>query len=79
MLNGKNKKLRLDLLTTLKGVVTLVLDPSRADATPDIEDGMIELKATQLAIKHIQTIPAVASIIRERYLAPPPDLAALDQ
>jgi ubiquinone biosynthesis protein Coq4 len=79
MLNGKNKKLRLDFLTTLKGVVTLALDPSRADATPDIEDGMTKIKATQLAIEHIQTIPTIAAIVRERYLAPAPDLAALDR
>lgn len=79
MLRGKNRLLRLDLLTTLKGAVTLVLDPSRADATPDIEDGMINLKATQLAIDYVKTLPGVAEIIAEQYLAPPPDLAVLAQ
>lgn len=46
----KNWELKLDLLKTLKGAVTLILDPSRADTTPDIEDGIIKLKATQIAI-----------------------------
>ncbi|WP_341529184.1 Coq4 family protein [Nostoc sp. UHCC 0302] len=77
MLSGKNSNLRLDFLKTLKGAVTLALDPGRADATPDIEDGMIKLKATQLAIDYVKTVPGVVEIVQERYLAPPPDLASL--
>jgi ubiquinone biosynthesis protein COQ4 len=77
MPRGKNQLLRLDLLTTLKGAVTLALDPSRADATPDIEDGMIRLKATQVAIDYVKTLPGVAAIVEERYLATQPDLEAL--
>jgi ubiquinone biosynthesis protein COQ4 len=77
MLRGKNSKLRLDLLTTLKGTVTLLFNPSRADATPDIEDGIINLKATQLAIDYVKTVPGVMEIVQERYLTPPPDLAYL--
>jgi ubiquinone biosynthesis protein COQ4 len=75
----KNWELRLDLLKTLKGAVTLALDPSRADATPDIEDGMIKLKATQVAIEYTKTLPGVMEIVQERYLAPAPDMAALAQ
>jgi ubiquinone biosynthesis protein COQ4 len=75
----KNWELRLDLLKTLKGAVTLALDPSRADATPDIEDGMIKLKATQVAIEYTKTLPGVIEIVQERYLAPAPDMAALAQ
>lgn len=77
MLQGKNQGLRLNLLTTLKGAVTLLLDPSRADVTPDIEDGIIHLKATQLAIDYVKTLPGVAEIVRDRYLAPSPNMAAL--
>jgi ubiquinone biosynthesis protein Coq4 len=77
MLSSKNSNLRLDFLKTLKGAVTLALDPSRADATPDIEDGMIKLKATQLAIDYVKTVPGIVEIVQERYLAPPPDLASL--
>lgn len=79
MLRNKNFALRLDLLKTLKGAVTLALDPSRADATPDIEDGMIKLKATQIAIDYVKTLPGVAEIVQERYLAPPPDMGTLAQ
>jgi ubiquinone biosynthesis protein COQ4 len=75
----KNWELRLDLLKTLKGAVTLAMDPSRADATPDIEDGIIKLKATQVAIEYTKTLPGVMEIVQERYLAPPPDMAALAQ
>ncbi|MBW4667307.1 MAG: hypothetical protein KME60_07655 [Cyanomargarita calcarea GSE-NOS-MK-12-04C] len=77
MLGGKNSKLRLDFLTTLKGTVTLVFNPNRADATPDIEDGMIKIKATQLAIDYVKTIPGVTEIVQERYLTAAPDLAYL--
>ncbi|BAY17592.1 hypothetical protein NIES21_34320 [Anabaenopsis circularis NIES-21] len=79
MLRGKSSAIQLDFLMTLKGAVTLALDPGRADATPDIEDGMIKLKATQLAIDYVKTLPEVVEIVQERYLAPPPDLTALAQ
>jgi ubiquinone biosynthesis protein COQ4 len=75
----KNWELRLDLLKTLKGAVTLALDPSRADATPDIEDGLIKLKATQVAIEYTKTLPGVMDIVQEQYLAPPPDMETLAQ
>jgi ubiquinone biosynthesis protein COQ4 len=73
----KNWELKLDLLKTLKGAVILIQDPSRADATPDIEDGMIKLKATQIAIEYTKTLPGVIEIVQERYLAPSPDMAVL--
>lgn len=72
-------RLSLDLLTTLRGALTLLLDPSRADSTPDIEDGLIRLKATQKAVDFVMAKPGVAEIVAERYLAPPPDLKALAQ
>jgi len=79
MSDGNKWALRLDLLKTLKGAVTLALDPSRADATPDIEDGMIRLKAMQVAIDYVKAQPEIAEIVQDRYLAPPPDMAALAQ
>jgi len=79
MSDGNKWALRLDLLNTLKGAVTLALDPSRADATPDIEDGMIRLKAMQIAIDYVKAQPGIAEIVQDRYLAPPPDMAALAQ
>jgi ubiquinone biosynthesis protein Coq4 len=79
MLRSKTFALQLDLLKTLKGAVILALDPSRADATPDIEDGMIKLKATQVAIDYLKTLPGDVEMINTRYLAPPPDLEKLAQ
>lgn len=69
--------LRLEFLTTLRGALTLALDPSRADATPDIEDGLIRLEATKKAVAFIERQPGMEALIAERYLAPPRDLAAL--
>jgi ubiquinone biosynthesis protein Coq4 len=79
MVFAQNQALRLDLLKTLRGVVTLSLDPSRADATPDIEDGMLNQPATALAIAYVQGFPGVQALIQDRYLAPPPDLTTLAQ
>jgi ubiquinone biosynthesis protein Coq4 len=73
MLNSLN----LEFINTLKGVVVLLLDPSRADITPDIEDGLINIKATQLAVEYVKTKEGVTEIIEERFLAPPPDMEAL--
>ncbi|MBD2301763.1 Coq4 family protein [Nostoc sp. FACHB-190] len=69
--------LNLEFLNTLKGAITLFIDPGRADATPDIEDGMINIKATKLAIEYIKSKPEVTQIIQERYIAPPPDMEAI--
>ena len=74
---GKLRSLNLEFLTTLRGTVTLLMDPSRADATPDIEDGLIKLKATQMAVEYVLSKPGVAAIVADRYLSPPPDLVAL--
>jgi hypothetical protein len=63
-------------IKTLKGALTLAFDPSRAYATPDIEDGIIKLKATQVAIKYTKTLPGVMEIVQEQYLSPPPDMVA---
>jgi ubiquinone biosynthesis protein COQ4 len=74
---GLKKAINIEFLNTLKGVVTLLFDPSRADATPDIEDGLLKIKATQLAIEYVKTKPGVNDIIKERYIAPPPDMESL--
>lgn len=69
--------LNLEFLTTLKGAITLIRNPGRADATPDIEDGVVNIKATKLAVEYVKTKPGVAEIIAERYVAPSPDMEAL--
>jgi len=71
------KGLRLEFITALRGALTLASDPARADATPDIEDGLIPLEATRRAVAYLMAQPGVAEIVAERYLAHPPDLATL--
>lgn len=73
------RKLNLDLLTTLKGFVSLMRDPAQTDSVFDVEDGLRHTKAAQLAVEYAKSKPGVAEIFAERYLAPPPDLTELEQ
>lgn len=73
------RKLNLDLLITLKGTVSLIRDPAQTDSVFDVEDGLRHTKAAQLSVEYAKSKPGVAEIFAERYLAPPPDLAALQQ
>lgn len=73
------RKLNLDLLTTLKGFVSLMRDPAQTDSVFDVEDGLRHTKAAQLAVEYAKSKPGVAEVFAERYLAPPPDLAVLTQ
>ncbi|MBD2041619.1 Coq4 family protein [Microcoleus sp. FACHB-672] len=73
----KLQAFNLDFLNTLKGVVSILRDPSQTDSVYDIEDGLRHTKATQLAVEYVKSKPEVAQIIQERYLAPSPDIEAL--
>lgn len=73
------RKLNLDLLTTLKGFVSLMRDPTQTDSVFDVEDGLRHTKAAQLAVEYAKSKPGVAEIFAERYLAPSPDIDALKQ
>lgn len=73
------RQLQLDILSTLKGVVTLMRDPAKTDSVYDIEDGLQNAKATQLTIDYVKSDPVVAELFAERYLAPSPDIDALSQ
>lgn len=73
------RKLNLDLLTTLKGFVSLMRDPAQTDSVFDVEDGLRHTKAAQLAVEYAKSKPGVTEIFAERYMAPPPDIAALQK
>lgn len=73
------RKLNLDLLITLKGFVSLMRDPAQTDSVFDIEDGLRHTKAAQLAVEYAKSKPGVAEIFAERYIAPPPDIDALQK
>ncbi|MBW4517317.1 MAG: hypothetical protein KME11_19080 [Timaviella obliquedivisa GSE-PSE-MK23-08B] len=68
-----------DVLSTLKGAMTLIRDPEKTDSVYDIEDGLRHIEATRLAVEFAKSKPGVAPLFEERYLAPPPDIAALLQ
>jgi ubiquinone biosynthesis protein COQ4 len=74
-----NLRQNLDFLSTLKGVVTLLKDPSQTESVYDVEDGLRHTKATELAVEFVKSKPEVAELFQERYLAPSVNLDALLQ
>ena len=74
-----NWRQNLDYLSTLKGVVTLLRNPSQTESVYDVEDGLRNTKATELAVEFVKSKIGVAEIFQERYLAPPVNLEELLQ
>ncbi len=70
-------RLNRDFLKTLKGFVSIIINPSNTDSVFDIVEGMRDTEASQLALNYIKSQPGVAEIISERYLPPTPDLDVL--
>jgi ubiquinone biosynthesis protein COQ4 len=71
------KTLHLDFLLAIKGAISLFRDPTQTESVYDIEDGLRNTKATQLALEFVKSDPAVDRIITERYTPPPVDIDAL--
>jgi ubiquinone biosynthesis protein COQ4 len=69
--------LHLDFLVAIKGAISLFRDPTKTESVYDIEDGLRNTKATQLALEFVKSDPAVDRIITERYTPPPVDIDAL--
>jgi ubiquinone biosynthesis protein COQ4 len=69
--------LHLDFLLAIKGAISLFRDPTQTESVYDIEDGLRNTKATQLALEFVKSDPDVDRIITERYLPPPVDIEAL--
>ena len=74
-----NLRQNLDFLSTLKGVVTLLRDPTQTESVYDVEDGLRHTKATKLAVEYVKSKPEVAALFQERYLAPSVNLETLLQ
>ena len=72
-----NLRQNLDFLSTLKGVVTLLRDPTQTESVYDVEDGLRHTKATELAVEYVKSKPNVAALFQERYLAPAVNLEDL--
>ncbi len=62
---------------TLKGVVGMLRDPHDTASVFDIEDGLKDIEAYQLAVEYLKAQPEVAAIMRERYLTGMVDVQAL--
>jgi ubiquinone biosynthesis protein COQ4 len=71
------RKLNLDFLITLKGVVALMRDPEQTNSVFDVEDGLRHSKAAIAAVEFAKTKPGVAELFAERYLPDPPNIEAL--
>ena len=64
-------------LTTLKGVVGMLRDPYHTESVFDIEDGLRDIDAYQLALERVQRVPEVRELMNSRYLAPAADVEVL--
>lgn len=62
---------------TLHGVIGMLRDPESTESVFDIEDGLRDLEAVQLATDHVMAVPEIRALAEERYLQPVPDVAAL--
>ncbi len=73
------RRFNLDTLIVLKGVLSLVKDPTQTESVYDIEDGMKQSEAMKVATQHMLAEPEIAALAQEKYLAPIPDILTLLQ
>jgi ubiquinone biosynthesis protein COQ4 len=73
------RRFNLDTLIVLKGVLSLLKDPTQTESVYDIEDGMKHSEAMAVATKHMLAEPGVMALAQEKYLAPIPDIQQLLQ
>ncbi len=74
---AKQQQTDSTLKTVLKAIVSLFQQPNSLDCVYDLEDGLLKTKATLLAVEWIKTQDEVAGLIKERYIAPHPDIETL--
>jgi ubiquinone biosynthesis protein COQ4 len=73
------RRFNLDTLVVLKGVLSLVKDPTQTESVYDIEDGMKHSEAMAVATQHMLADPDISVLAQEKYLAPVPDIDRLLQ
>jgi ubiquinone biosynthesis protein Coq4 len=59
---------QIQYLETIRGLATMIRDPGHTESVFDIEDGLQKLEAYELAVEYIRSDPAMAELIKERYL-----------
>ncbi len=73
------RRFNLDNLIVLKGVLSLVKDPTQTESVYDIEDGMKHSEAMEVATQYMLAEPEIKALAQEKYLAPLPDIPQLLQ
>ncbi|MCA8969148.1 MAG: hypothetical protein KDC95_05170 [Planctomycetes bacterium] len=68
---------QIHYLSTIRGVLGMLRDPEHTESVFDIEDGLRDLEATQLAVDYLDSIPSVRAMAEERYLREVPDVDQL--
>jgi ubiquinone biosynthesis protein COQ4 len=59
---------QIQYLETLRGLMAMVRDPGHTESVFDIEDGLQNLEAYQLAVEYVRRDPDMAELIEERFL-----------
>ncbi len=76
---AKQQQTIREVKTLLEAIASLSKETNNLDYLYDIEDGLLNTKASLLALDWLNNQPEVAQIIEERYIAPCPDIEALLQ
>lgn len=69
--------INLDYLKVIKSLMSLLKGSNAINTVYDLEDGIRKITTNQNIIDYLKTKPEVAEIIKERYIAPPPDIESL--
>lgn len=59
---------QIQYLETIRGLATMIRDPGHTESVYDIEDGLQNMEAYELAVEYVRSDPAMAELIKERYL-----------
>ncbi|MGD0345403.1 MAG: Coq4 family protein [Terracidiphilus sp.] len=59
---------QIQYLETIRGLTTMIRDPGHTESVFDIEDGLQNLEAYKLAVEYVRNDPAMAQLMKERYL-----------
>jgi ubiquinone biosynthesis protein Coq4 len=73
----QNAAMRKEFLTGLQGFMAFVKNPGDTESVFDIAEAMGQTEAQVAAVAYLKSIPEVAQLIAERYIAPTPNLQEL--
>lgn len=73
----QNAEMRKEFISGLQGFMAFVKNPGDTESVFDIADAMGRTEAQAAAVAYLKSIPEVAQIIAERYIASVPDLKYL--